>query len=78
MENIELFKRPGDESRKPPAIPLKKRPEFVQDVISEMPTRDLAKKWKRYIAEAQPKTLSNWVKWAKELVEANPELAKAN
>lgn len=64
----EKLKRPGDTGRKPPAIPLNKRSAFVMDVASGMSRSDLAKKWKRYIAENQPRTLYDWSKWADGLI----------
>jgi hypothetical protein len=74
------LKRDGDSGRKPPAIPLKQRPAFVQDVeryeAKEITRSELAEKWKRYIALAQPRTLYDWVTWAKGVIEKKKAEAK--
>jgi hypothetical protein len=54
-----------------PAVPIKKRHEFVGDVRGEneagqaLTTAELRKKWGKHMPS--DRTLFKWVKWAKEL-----------
>lgn len=71
---IEDLRRPGDDGLgKPPAIPLDRRREFVSDVRKLKTTltrKALAEKWSDLIPLDQPRTLSNWIRWARGLVES--------
>jgi hypothetical protein len=64
---------PGDRSGGggKPAIPLKRRAEFIEDVRGEgesgapLTTAELRAKWRRFFNA--DRTLSKWTKWAKDL-----------
>jgi hypothetical protein len=57
------YKRPGDEGRRKPAVPLKKRPQFVADVKADVPRKDLMKTYKF----KNERTMDGWRAWAKKI-----------
>lgn len=61
--DLTAYKRPGDEGRRKPAVPLRRRPEFVADVKADMPRKDMKKKY-RFNNE---RTMDGWRAWAKDI-----------
>lgn len=78
MDHIDDLNRPGDGRRRAPAIPLKKRPEFIKDLETmrdeegKVKRKELGSKWKKYFGNDGGRSLANWVKWGEEVIAKRP------